>query len=232
MSSLAQEIKLYSGCEPQLKKGSRSVFVIYPKRSLIRVVMSILNQNGFLCTQSNRGGLEVSRHQKNGKDFDGRGPEIQKPTRPESAGDTLTKHIKSETPNIKAPYCPPGFYVVENVPQLFTWKLWYNDPVFGLQFEKVPYAQTVEKLRERIADCGDCGLVPAVPYMKFLSFRELRLIWNDGELHVQSFNDGKERDAFIEYLISFGLSRFVKGKKGDESDSVEMWLVADKMNIR
>lgn len=232
MLSFAEEIKLYSDCEPQLKKGSRSTYLIHPKRNLLRIVMSILNSNGFLCTQSGKGGLEVSLHQKPGRDFNSRGPEIQKPVRPEAVGDTLTKHIKSETPTIKPPDCPTGFYCVENIPQLFCWKLWYNDPVFGLQFEKVPYIQTVEKLRERIQDCEDCGLVPAVPSMKFMSFRELRLIWNDGELHVQQFSDGKERDDFIEYLIGMGLSRFVKGKKGDESDNIETWLVSDKMNIR
>lgn len=79
MLSLAQEIQLYSNCEPTLKKGTKSTYLICPKRNLIREVMSILNQNGLLCVQSNRGGLEVSRHQKPGRDFNGRGPELQKP---------------------------------------------------------------------------------------------------------------------------------------------------------
>lgn len=228
MLSTKQEIALISGCNVIEKRGS---YFLKPERKYLRETMQILNRSGFCCTQSRNGQLEVTKHQKAGRDFYGKSPELEKSTRPESVGDTLTQHIKASTPKISAPDCPPGFYCVDRVESLFCWRLWYNDPIFGIQREKI-HISTPEKLEERIQDCEDVGLVPVVTQDKFMSFRGLKLIFNiAGSLEVEQFESGKDRDVRIEELISIGLTRLVIGKK-EESDVPESWLLSDKMNVR
>lgn len=228
MLSTKQEIALISGCQVTEKRGT---YFLKPDRKSLREVMHLLNKSGFCCTQSRNGQLEVTKHQKAGRDFYGKGPELEKSTRPESVGDSLTKHIKTETPNITAPTCPPGFYCVDKVEALFCWRLWYNDPVFGIQIEKISIGLP-DRLEKRIQDCEDVGLVPVVPQDKFMSFRGLKLIFNIyGSPEVEQFESGEDRDVRIEELISIGLTRLVIGKK-EESDIPESWLLSDKMNIR
>lgn len=236
--SLLDQLRVSTGAIDAEYRGTQFVRLHYDRPSKRNSAQFALQQNGWAAYPVASKGWTLEIYYT-----DSPNPELitdMLPKRPTAIGDTLIKHIKTETPVLKT-IAEYGFYEIIK-DRRGRWVIIMVGGVLGSQRLQLGFDADELKFEiERIRDYDYLNIMGTwtEKWTMYDGSKSERFLGDlvtfklrDGKRHDEEFQvDTVEYFAVCEQLKDQNYRRAIRPKKNEGEQDLETWLASDKMNI-